>query len=66
MADAGAAVVVADAELTPSACAREVDALLGDRARLAAMGRASAGWRGRTPRSGSRRSCWRPRDGASA
>jgi UDP-N-acetylglucosamine--N-acetylmuramyl-(pentapeptide) pyrophosphoryl-undecaprenol N-acetylglucosamine transferase len=43
MAHAGAAVVVADAELTPARLRAEVDALLGDRERLAAMGVASAG-----------------------
>ena len=42
MAQAGAAVVVADAELTPERLASEVRALLGDRPRLQAMGRASA------------------------
>jgi UDP-N-acetylglucosamine--N-acetylmuramyl-(pentapeptide) pyrophosphoryl-undecaprenol N-acetylglucosamine transferase len=42
MADGGAAVVVADAELTPERLRAEVDGLLGDRARLQAMGRASA------------------------
>jgi len=42
MADAGAAVVVPDAELTPSRLAQEVAALLADPSRLAAMGRASA------------------------
>jgi UDP-N-acetylglucosamine--N-acetylmuramyl-(pentapeptide) pyrophosphoryl-undecaprenol N-acetylglucosamine transferase len=42
MAQAGAAVVVADAELTPERLASEVRALLDDRARLEAMGRASA------------------------
>ena len=42
MAQAGAAVVVADAELTPARLAGEVQALLGDRERLEAMGRASA------------------------
>jgi UDP-N-acetylglucosamine--N-acetylmuramyl-(pentapeptide) pyrophosphoryl-undecaprenol N-acetylglucosamine transferase len=42
MEQAGAAVVVADAELTPQRLAAEVDALLGDPARLEAMGRASA------------------------
>ena len=41
MADGGAAVVVADAELTPARLRAEVDALLGDRDRLAAMGAAS-------------------------
>jgi UDP-N-acetylglucosamine--N-acetylmuramyl-(pentapeptide) pyrophosphoryl-undecaprenol N-acetylglucosamine transferase len=42
MAQAGAAVVVADAELTPARLSSEVAQLLGDPARLAAMGRASA------------------------
>ena len=42
MAQAGAAVVVADAELTPERLSREVRALLDDRPRLQAMGRASA------------------------
>jgi UDP-N-acetylglucosamine--N-acetylmuramyl-(pentapeptide) pyrophosphoryl-undecaprenol N-acetylglucosamine transferase len=42
MADAGAAVIVPDAELTGPRLAREVAALLVDRARLNAMGRASA------------------------
>jgi UDP-N-acetylglucosamine--N-acetylmuramyl-(pentapeptide) pyrophosphoryl-undecaprenol N-acetylglucosamine transferase len=42
MADGGAAVVVADAELTPERLRAEVDGLLGDPARLQAMGRASA------------------------
>jgi UDP-N-acetylglucosamine--N-acetylmuramyl-(pentapeptide) pyrophosphoryl-undecaprenol N-acetylglucosamine transferase len=42
MADAGAAVVVPDGELTPSRLAQEVAALLADPHRLAAMGRASA------------------------
>jgi UDP-N-acetylglucosamine--N-acetylmuramyl-(pentapeptide) pyrophosphoryl-undecaprenol N-acetylglucosamine transferase len=42
MADAGAAVVVADAELTAPRLAHEVAALIGDRARLTAMSRASA------------------------
>jgi UDP-N-acetylglucosamine--N-acetylmuramyl-(pentapeptide) pyrophosphoryl-undecaprenol N-acetylglucosamine transferase len=42
MADAGAAVVVRDAELTPSRLGREVAALLADRPRLAAMAAASA------------------------
>jgi UDP-N-acetylglucosamine--N-acetylmuramyl-(pentapeptide) pyrophosphoryl-undecaprenol N-acetylglucosamine transferase len=42
MADAGAAVVVPDAELTPQRLRAEVDALLGDPARLAAMAEASA------------------------
>jgi UDP-N-acetylglucosamine--N-acetylmuramyl-(pentapeptide) pyrophosphoryl-undecaprenol N-acetylglucosamine transferase len=41
MADAGAAVVVADADLTPQRLRAEVDALLGDRTRLAAMAAAS-------------------------
>lgn len=42
MADAGAAVIVADADLTAARLASEVGTLLGDRARLAAMARASA------------------------
>jgi UDP-N-acetylglucosamine--N-acetylmuramyl-(pentapeptide) pyrophosphoryl-undecaprenol N-acetylglucosamine transferase len=43
MADAGAAVVVPDAELTPERLDGEVGALLRDRARLAAMAEASRG-----------------------
>jgi UDP-N-acetylglucosamine--N-acetylmuramyl-(pentapeptide) pyrophosphoryl-undecaprenol N-acetylglucosamine transferase len=43
MADRGAAVVVPDAELDASRLRREVDALLADRPRLAAMAAASAG-----------------------
>jgi UDP-N-acetylglucosamine--N-acetylmuramyl-(pentapeptide) pyrophosphoryl-undecaprenol N-acetylglucosamine transferase len=39
---AGAAVVIPDAELTGPRLAQEVGGLLGDRGRLAAMGRASA------------------------
>jgi UDP-N-acetylglucosamine--N-acetylmuramyl-(pentapeptide) pyrophosphoryl-undecaprenol N-acetylglucosamine transferase len=42
MTDAGAAVVVADHELTPQRLRAEVDALLGDPARLAEMAAASA------------------------
>jgi UDP-N-acetylglucosamine--N-acetylmuramyl-(pentapeptide) pyrophosphoryl-undecaprenol N-acetylglucosamine transferase len=42
MAQAGAAVVVPDAELDAARLAAEVGALLGDPARLAAMGRAAA------------------------
>jgi UDP-N-acetylglucosamine--N-acetylmuramyl-(pentapeptide) pyrophosphoryl-undecaprenol N-acetylglucosamine transferase len=42
MADAGAAVVVPDAELTSARLGSEVGALLGDPSRLAAMARASA------------------------
>ncbi len=42
MADAGAAVTIADAELSGPRLAREVAALLGDSARLAAMASASA------------------------
>ncbi len=42
MADAGAAVVVPDEELTPARLRAEVDGLLADPERLAAMGRASA------------------------
>jgi UDP-N-acetylglucosamine--N-acetylmuramyl-(pentapeptide) pyrophosphoryl-undecaprenol N-acetylglucosamine transferase len=38
----GAAVVVADGEVTPERLRREVDALIGDPARLAAMSAASA------------------------
>jgi len=41
MAQAGAAVVLADAELTSARLAREVAALLGDRGRLVAMGRSA-------------------------
>ena len=42
MAQAGAAVVVPDAELTAARLSKEVGALLGDRSLLAAMARASA------------------------
>jgi UDP-N-acetylglucosamine--N-acetylmuramyl-(pentapeptide) pyrophosphoryl-undecaprenol N-acetylglucosamine transferase len=42
MQRAGAAVVVPDAELTPARLRAEIDALLADRERLEAMGRASA------------------------
>jgi UDP-N-acetylglucosamine--N-acetylmuramyl-(pentapeptide) pyrophosphoryl-undecaprenol N-acetylglucosamine transferase len=42
MADAGAAVIVPDAELTGPRLAREVAALFADRARLQAMGKASS------------------------
>jgi UDP-N-acetylglucosamine--N-acetylmuramyl-(pentapeptide) pyrophosphoryl-undecaprenol N-acetylglucosamine transferase len=41
MADAGAAVVIPDADLSPARLAEEVSALLGDPARLAAMAHAS-------------------------
>ena len=41
MRQAGAAVVIPDGELTASRLAHEVGQLLRDRARLAAMGRAS-------------------------
>jgi UDP-N-acetylglucosamine--N-acetylmuramyl-(pentapeptide) pyrophosphoryl-undecaprenol N-acetylglucosamine transferase len=41
MQDGGAAVVVADADLTPQRLRAEVDALLGDRGRLATMAAAS-------------------------
>ena len=41
MADAGAAAVVPDADLTPARLRRDVEALLGDPERLAAMGAAS-------------------------
>jgi UDP-N-acetylglucosamine--N-acetylmuramyl-(pentapeptide) pyrophosphoryl-undecaprenol N-acetylglucosamine transferase len=43
MADAGAAVVIADDELTGPLLARTTAELLGDRGRLAAMARASSG-----------------------
>src|SRR4051794_18626143 len=43
MADAGAAIVIPDAELTAQRLRAEVDALLGDPERLRAMGAASAG-----------------------
>ncbi len=43
MAEAGAAVVIPDSELTGARLAREVAALLDDRARLAAMAAASRG-----------------------
>ena len=42
MEQVGAAVVVADAELTPARLVAEIEALLADPARLAEMGRASA------------------------
>jgi UDP-N-acetylglucosamine--N-acetylmuramyl-(pentapeptide) pyrophosphoryl-undecaprenol N-acetylglucosamine transferase len=42
MTEAGAAVVVADRDLTPERMRAEVDGLLADPARLEAMGRASA------------------------
>jgi UDP-N-acetylglucosamine--N-acetylmuramyl-(pentapeptide) pyrophosphoryl-undecaprenol N-acetylglucosamine transferase len=42
MADAGAACIVPDDELTPARLANEVGHLLADRSRLTAMGRASA------------------------
>jgi len=42
MADAGADVVIADADLTPERLRAEVDGLLADPARLQAMGQASA------------------------
>jgi UDP-N-acetylglucosamine--N-acetylmuramyl-(pentapeptide) pyrophosphoryl-undecaprenol N-acetylglucosamine transferase len=41
MEEAGAAVVIPDAELTPARLAQEVSALLGDPARLASMAHAS-------------------------
>jgi UDP-N-acetylglucosamine--N-acetylmuramyl-(pentapeptide) pyrophosphoryl-undecaprenol N-acetylglucosamine transferase len=43
MEEAGAAVVIPDAELTPARLAQEVGGLLADRGRLRAMARASAG-----------------------
>jgi UDP-N-acetylglucosamine--N-acetylmuramyl-(pentapeptide) pyrophosphoryl-undecaprenol N-acetylglucosamine transferase len=42
MAQAGAAVVIPDGELTPARLAQEVGRLLADPVRLAAMARASA------------------------
>ncbi len=42
MAQAGAAIVIPDAELNPARLAREVEALLADPERLGAMARASA------------------------
>ncbi|MCW3002496.1 MAG: murG [Conexibacter sp.] len=42
MADAGAAIVIPDAELTPQRLGHEVGGLLADRSRLAAMAHASA------------------------
>jgi UDP-N-acetylglucosamine--N-acetylmuramyl-(pentapeptide) pyrophosphoryl-undecaprenol N-acetylglucosamine transferase len=42
MVEGGAAVVLSDAELTPERLRGEIEALLGDPDRLAAMGRASA------------------------
>jgi UDP-N-acetylglucosamine--N-acetylmuramyl-(pentapeptide) pyrophosphoryl-undecaprenol N-acetylglucosamine transferase len=42
MADGGAAVVIADRELTPQRLRTEVDALMADPERLATMGRAAA------------------------
>lgn len=43
LADAGAAVVIADADLTPARLAQEVGTLLADPGRLTGMGRAAAG-----------------------
>jgi UDP-N-acetylglucosamine--N-acetylmuramyl-(pentapeptide) pyrophosphoryl-undecaprenol N-acetylglucosamine transferase len=43
MADAGAAIVIADSELTAARLGGEVAALLADRRRLAAMAAAAAG-----------------------
>jgi UDP-N-acetylglucosamine--N-acetylmuramyl-(pentapeptide) pyrophosphoryl-undecaprenol N-acetylglucosamine transferase len=43
LADAGAAVIIPDDELTSTRLAAEVGRLLGDPSRLAAMGRAAAG-----------------------
>jgi undecaprenyldiphospho-muramoylpentapeptide beta-N-acetylglucosaminyltransferase len=43
LVDAGAAVLVPDDELTPDRLERELDALLGDRARLASMAAAMRG-----------------------
>ena len=44
LADAGAAVLVRDAELDPTRLVAEVDALIGDASRLRAMGEAAHGW----------------------
>jgi UDP-N-acetylglucosamine--N-acetylmuramyl-(pentapeptide) pyrophosphoryl-undecaprenol N-acetylglucosamine transferase len=41
MADAGAAIVISDADLTPAGLAREVARLLANRSRLSAMASAS-------------------------
>ena len=43
LADAGAAVLIPDDELTSERLRAEVEALLGDKARLEAMGRAALG-----------------------
>jgi UDP-N-acetylglucosamine--N-acetylmuramyl-(pentapeptide) pyrophosphoryl-undecaprenol N-acetylglucosamine transferase len=43
LADAGAAVIIPDAELTAARLAHEVGTLLADPGRLRAMGRAAAG-----------------------
>jgi UDP-N-acetylglucosamine--N-acetylmuramyl-(pentapeptide) pyrophosphoryl-undecaprenol N-acetylglucosamine transferase len=42
MEEAGAAIIVPDAELTPARLAQEVGTLLADPGRLQGMGRASA------------------------
>ena len=49
MADAGAATILLDAELTPARLRSEVDGLLGDPGRLRGWLRLRARWRGRTP-----------------
>jgi UDP-N-acetylglucosamine--N-acetylmuramyl-(pentapeptide) pyrophosphoryl-undecaprenol N-acetylglucosamine transferase len=41
MADAGAAIIIPDSELTPARLGQEVGHLLADPSRLAAMARAS-------------------------
>ena len=61
MSDAGAAVVIADAELSGARLGGEVAALLADRERLAAMSAASAGLARRTRRGMWRTSYWMPR-----
>jgi UDP-N-acetylglucosamine--N-acetylmuramyl-(pentapeptide) pyrophosphoryl-undecaprenol N-acetylglucosamine transferase len=43
MADAGAAVVIADSELSGAGLARQVSELLADRSRLSAMAASSRG-----------------------
>ena len=60
MAEAGAASILRDAELSPQRLRAEVDALLGDPERLGGMAAASAAWRARTPPRWSRARCWRP------
>ena len=59
MADAGAATILADAELSPQRLRAEVDALLGDPPKLAAM--AEAACRAGAPGRGGRRGARGPR-----